>query len=538
MKKALALVLSLILCLGSTALAVTENGVLPLVEEEATLTIGMATWSDIEDLNTNGLTVWLEEQTGLNLEFVTFTGGSGERAEKLNLMIAANQTLPDVLLDWWQLSPATQLEYGQAGILIPLNDLIEEYGYFYKEAISELNEADQKRITTEGILADGNQYGMPDWESQPGKRIQLTWYVNQKWLDAVNMTVPTTTDEFYDVLKAFKEQDPNGNGIADEIGLVGGAYNMSYPDQLLMDPFIYTHDTNFCTLDENNQIYPIYTTDAYRDGLRWIASLISEGLVSEDIFTVTDYQVNTAMLDLPEGETSYVGMFAGSIGQALNQNELVYDYVPMGPLTGPDGHCVSAITDAQLNFDSFITKDCKNPELAFRFLDLFYKEGTYMHHLYGIENVNWRYAEEGEMNALGEQAYAVNLGYRGNAGKKTWGLQPMSWAPEHLVRRILSVSENPVDTYINQSLLSAYALAEPYWPANRIGNLSFTEEENDEISVIISELDTWRSEAMALFCTGKMDIEKDWDSYVETCKSIGLDRAIEIMQAAYDRKNA
>ena len=237
MKKVLALILAIVLCLGCSALAVTENGVLPLVEEETILNIGMATWPEVEDLTTNELTVWLEEQTGVNLEFTTFTGGSGDRAEKLNLMIAANQTLPDVLLDWWQLSPATQLQYGQAGYIIPLNDLIEEYGYFYKEALSKLDEADYARVTTEGVLADGNQYGMPDWISSPDKRLALTWYVNQKWLDAVNMTVPTTTDEFYAVLKAFKEQDPNGNGIADEIGLIGGFYSMSYPDVLLMDPY-------------------------------------------------------------------------------------------------------------------------------------------------------------------------------------------------------------------------------------------------------------------------------------------------------------
>ena len=538
MKKVLALALALVFCLGGSALALTENGVLPLVEEETVLNIGIATWPEIEDLSTNGLTVWLEETTGLSLEFTTFTGGSGDRAEKLNLMIAANQTLPDVLMDWWQLSPATQLQYGQAGYLIPLNDLIEEYGYFYKEAISKLNEADYKRVTTEGILADGNQYGMPDWESQPGKRVALTWYVNQKWLDAVNMEVPTTTEEFEAVLKAFKEQDPNGNGIADEIGLVGGAYNSSNPDQLLMDPFVYTHDTNYCALDDDNKIYPVYTTDAYREGLRWIAGLISEGLVSEDIFTVTDYKVNSALLDLSEGETSYVGMFAGSIGQALNGNQLTLDYVPMGPLTGPEGYCSSSVTDAQLNYDSFITKDCADPALAFRFFDLFYKDGTYLRHLTGVEGVNWRYAEEGELTAWGEQAYAVNLGYTGNSGKKTWGLQPMSWAPDYIVKNILYATNNDIDIYVNKVIQEAYSMAEPYWPANRIGNLSYTEEEYDEIGGILSELDTWRSEAMALFCTGKMDIEKDWDSYVETCKSIGLDRAIEIMQDAYDRKNA
>ena len=114
----------------------------------------------------------------------------------------------------------------------------------------------------------------------------------------------------------------------------------------------------------------------------------------------------------------------------------------------------------------------------------------------------------------------------------------MSWAPDYIVKNILYATNNEIDIYVNKVIQEAYSMAEPYWPANRIGNLSYTEEEYDEIGGILSELDTWRSEAMALFCTGKMDIEKDWDSYVETCKSIGLDRAIEIMQDAYDRKNA
>ncbi len=65
--------------------------------------------------------------------------------------------------------------------------------------------------------ADGNIYSMTQYEPQAWNMTPYRLYINQTWLDKLGLNVPTTTDEYKEVLKAFATQDPNGNGQADEI---------------------------------------------------------------------------------------------------------------------------------------------------------------------------------------------------------------------------------------------------------------------------------------------------------------------------------
>jgi putative aldouronate transport system substrate-binding protein len=65
----------------------------------------------------------------------------------------------------------------------------------------------------------------------------------------------------------------------------------------------------------------------------------------------------------------------------------------------------------------------------------------------------------------------------------------------------------------------------------------FTGEENDEISEIKSTLSTYVSESIARFITGDLSIENDWEAYLNELDALGLERFLEVCQAAYDRMN-
>ena len=92
--------------------------------------------------------------------------------------------------------------------------------------------------------------------------------------------MPTTTEEFRAMMKAFKEQDPNGNGRKDEMGLVGynPFWDSSDPIQFLMASFQLYHE-NMHVISDSGQVQFIANTDGWREGLRYIASLYREGLV-------------------------------------------------------------------------------------------------------------------------------------------------------------------------------------------------------------------------------------------------------------------
>src|SRR5699024_12738884 len=107
-------------------------------------------------------------------------------------------------------SPKTYLlKYGSQEMMLPLNDVIDEHA----PNLTELMETDpsiRKAIT----YPDGNIYSMPALieEEFLSLRLSARPWINEEWLEELDMDMPETTDEFYEYLKAVKELDPAGNG--------------------------------------------------------------------------------------------------------------------------------------------------------------------------------------------------------------------------------------------------------------------------------------------------------------------------------------
>ena len=100
MKRTLALLCALMLLLTSAASALTlsEPGTLPLVTEEATITIGLPMQPDCTDYYDNEFTHMVQEKTGVALSFDLLPSDSSEAKQKISLMISANQKLPDIII--------------------------------------------------------------------------------------------------------------------------------------------------------------------------------------------------------------------------------------------------------------------------------------------------------------------------------------------------------------------------------------------------------------------------------------------------------
>ena len=96
------------------------------------------------------------------------------------------------------------------------------------------------------------------------------------------MEIPTTTEELRTVLQAFKTQDPNGNGVADELPLSGFANSWhTRPWPFLLNAFIYTDDSNMLNV-EDGQIIAAFAQPQWREGMRFVHSLFAEGLIDEE----------------------------------------------------------------------------------------------------------------------------------------------------------------------------------------------------------------------------------------------------------------
>jgi len=160
------------------------------------------------DWETNLFFTRMQEKTGIRFQLRQYTDSDAWDERKGS--IAAGEDLPDVLFKA-QLTASEIQEMSESGVLIDLTPYLQEYApdlWAMLEADEELKAA----IT----LPDGKITALPAVNELPNN--ELVW-INTTWLKNLGLEKPTTADELTEVLKAFRDGDPNRNGKADEVPL-------------------------------------------------------------------------------------------------------------------------------------------------------------------------------------------------------------------------------------------------------------------------------------------------------------------------------
>lgn len=224
----------------------------------------------------------ITEETGLTLEFVELAAGTA--GEQVPLLLAGGN-MPNV---FWALLSDSQILQNEDQ-LVALEDMLDTYAPNCVKTYNEVTSADWKQIMT---TPSGHIYGMLGrYESlfeNTGDGIQI---INKKWLDAVKKDIPTNLEEYKDVLKAFKDGDPNGNGQADEI-----PYCFSedmWCASLTNDMGQFGMGHGGATGNNSNTMYtiidgkvgPAVNTPEYREYLEYYHDLYTEGLIDQEGFS-------------------------------------------------------------------------------------------------------------------------------------------------------------------------------------------------------------------------------------------------------------
>ena len=421
MQKLLAMLLSILMVLGMVAGCANDTGdpthastegtdtvendqvskenYLPLVKdgEKKTLVIGLPQNPNIPDYETNYATLWLEEKTGINLEFKLYAADHEEAVTQLGLEIGANEELPDILYNFNKLGNLRN-EYGQDGYLIDLMPYFDEYGYYVKQGLESARESAANIYFAKSVdPLDGACYAFPGLAETAHDRLRASTQINQKWLDAVNMEVPTTIDELYDVLVAFRDKDPNGNGLKDEIPLFGNFKQFqSFMDWFIIDAFVYVDDYLLVNGSAEGKVWTPYTTDEYRQAMIYLNKLVSEGLFSEMYYTLTENaQTEMKALITPADGVARVGAVASCPTNHWDpESELAYEYVALPPLKAEtDLGGYATLAGDQISPYTMITKDCEDPVLAFKFLDFLTSYEAFCVMGLGEEGVDWERSE-------------------------------------------------------------------------------------------------------------------------------------------------
>ena len=489
----------------------------------------------IEHFETNAYKLWLEQQSGLTIEMTWLPEQDADQI--MALALSTGENLPDAYVGFGNNNALNHISiqrYGQQGTVLPLGELIEQYGTNLKSVWAELSAYSVKELMTS---ADGQIYFMPGFSSSPITRYRQVMWVNKGWLDALDLPVPTTTEEFEAMLLAFATGDPNGNGVADEIPLAG---TEDYPGKQVYDylfnAFIYNNEKNMRLLLERGQVRFAPVMDEWRAGLRYMNGLYEAGLISPLSFHQDDQQ----MKQMANDPRDILGAFTTSgITYTVQQNspEIMARYVGIAPLEGPEGVRLATVSIPLPKVNGIITTACKNPEAVFQLFDLMLSEEACLRGRYGEQGVDWDFAAPGEVSMYGTPATIriINQLWNTPQNKHLKQIVPYVSRPKFSG----GVSWDGVTTDGEYMNAQAAMLYQPYEPTEFVGLLVYTPEEELAIQTQRSDIERYVRQSIADFITGTRDIDSDaqWNDYCAQFEALGLPAFLDASQNAQNRMN-
>jgi ABC-type sugar transport system, periplasmic component len=459
---------------------------------------------------TNGpyeeMLVFKEYEKMTNIDIVWEDVPTEGFAEKKNLMFASNE-LPDALFKAG-LSPLEAVKYGSSGMLIPLEDLIEGYAPNVKALLEEYPE-----ILTSITAPDGHIYALPTIVTLGSARTDKHW-INKTWLDTLGLKEPETTDELLEVLRAFRDGDPNKNGQPDEIPMSGWDRNAVI--NALAGAWGLDLQMGYNIMIRDGKVKIWFDDPAFKETLMFVRQLFQEKLLDQELFT--------------QNASQYVAkMASGNLGYFHNQASDPFaakkdDFVGIAPLAGPNGDRNAIGRPVARDFGTFaITSVNKHPEATMRWIDYFYGEEGSIFFRYGKEGETYTVQEDGRP----EYTEAILTDPRGTGttiGQFTpW---PGGGAP-HLINEKNASAINPPEVQAAQEKL------DPYMPKEVLGAPIFDENTSKEVNTLRQDLDTYVAETTSKFITGALSFDK-WDEYVKTLEKLNIRQLEKIYQEAYD----
>jgi len=488
----------------------------------------------IEDFDTNLYKLWLEEQTGLSIEMTWLPVEDAERIAKIAL--TTGEGLPDAYIGFGSYDLFSNLNlqrFGESGTIVRLNDFIERYGVNLKSVWDELEEHNVETLMT---MPDGSVYYMPGFSSSLITRyIHHVMWVNKCWLEALSIPAPSTTAEFRDMLVAFRDGDPNGNGLNDEIPMAGTEehYGKQVYDYLF-NAFIYNGSEHDRLLFEDGVIGFAPTRDEWREALRYMRGLYQEGLISPLSFT----QSNQQHREMANDPRNILGAFTSpgiTFTVLQNSPEIMERYIGIGPLSGPDGARYASVSTPLPKPCGVITSAAEHPEEVFKLFDLMLSEEASLMGRYGEFGVDWDWASDGDISIYGTPATIRIINQIWNRSQNKHLNQIGPYISRARFSGGVTWDGNTTDgEYMNAQAVMLYR---DFEPQEYVGEIIYNADEEERILHIRDEIEAYVRLNIAAFITGHRDIESDrvWAAYLSGFKDIGLDTLLLTAQAAFDR---
>lgn len=488
-----------------------DYGTLPFTTNGETLTVFTGLDGNltgiVNDYNETAFFKELSKRTGINFSFTI--PASGTEKESYNLMIASGNLTDLIAHNGFEYPEGTDAAVDD-GYYLDMTPYIDTYLKDYQAVRTRGAYEEKSTITDKGRIAG---FHIIYTEAQgPWMGIQI----RKDWLDDLGLEVPVTFDDWEVMLTKFKEE----KGAYAPLSIGQNGY-METSHALSAGFGVYE---DFMQVDGKVQYGPLQ--DGWKEYLTLLSDWYAKGLLDPDFMTNGAWQVDTAMV--VNGQTGAFNAMYTMISQYENSAEGIRVIPVASPVKKAGDHLHIRREDAMVGNNVSISADSANKELAMQLMNYFYSEEGSLLCNYGIEGDTFDFVE-GKPQVTAK--ISDNAEYSMSQAQALYLMPPSRFGGLYdWTRELASVPEK------DQEAFEVWSTADDnYILPSRI---TYTSEESSERAKIVAEVSTYMQETSVKFITGVENIDTGWDHYVSTLKSLGVERAEEITQAALDRFNA
>jgi len=424
---------------------------------------------------------------------------------KLNLMMASG-TYADVVMGGRSWGIGVD-EYGPVqGIYLPLDDLIKEwmpnYDYLCADRFKNILKRADGKMYSLGIIAEDGIY------------LEIKHYMNFKWLDNLNLSVPTTVNELTDVFRAFKQNYPDGypfNGLS-----TGGAWPLFNSVNMWG-----VSRWNGWTLNDDDTVEWTVFKPGYREAFEWLHMLYTDELVDPEFLT-QDANMLSAKLD--ENNTGMI--FAWSPKNRVNNEEFWEDMKLIMPVSADGYQAKMTRRESAPNHHTAVTITNKYVPETMRWLDAWLETDTIIRNYWGIEGKHWE-SENGKVKQLLDTPTLEDDAFGFSTGLY---FIPAWFIDAHSVRSAdtLMILEH-TQKYIDAGLV------EPVHINNVIGSyVPRTAEEIERMGILFTDINTLMLDSGTNFIINGVS-DRSWQEFLDSLKAAGIDEYTALAQGVYNR---
>lgn len=501
------------------------EGLYPITKEPITISMVTGRQPNGGDAENMWFFKWIKEKT--NIEFEVTRIDESAWIEQKNILFASGN-LPDIFLHSTFTADDIS-KFGQVGKqFIPLNDLIDAYAPNIKKVFEEKPEV-RAAVTS----PDGNIYSLPSVFEYQSYNFPRTW-IHSSWLEQLNLEEPETLDDLYNVLKAFKDGDPNGNGAADEIPFSGSWEQGHHERTIVLAALGFNTDAPMTLSVKDGRVLLPEADPLYAEYLKFMHTLNVEGLMDKEIFTQTQVQAQA------KASQNIVGLMLEGAPNIISPDHW-QEYSALKPLVSEWNQDAMWPDAPPVTIGRFmITREAEHPEAAIRFADLFFTEE--------FSSMFWTGPKKGSADEMGYAGWTLNENN-----------QQVYEFPEGIA--------NNFDYFNYLSPINGYKLGIVYDAAlfSKVNNVevklaeaaAYWRSSMDEKvvphlvaefpAVYLSEVDSIRSNELytpisdyiktmeAKFITGNEPLTaENLDNYFNELKQLGVEEYVQIYQNAYN----